>query len=62
MPIYDFRCSGCNKIIEKIVTYDDSETICSCEKKAVMNKVFTKPNIEIEFKGTGFYKTDYENI
>lgn len=57
MPIYEYLCSQCNErheIIQKIS--DDPLTHCpKCGGE--MKKLISSP--AIQFKGSGFYKTDY---
>ncbi len=57
MPIYEYQCRECNdrhEIIQKIS--DDPLTHCpKCGGE--MKKLISSP--AIQFKGSGFYKTDY---
>ncbi len=57
MPIYEYQCKACNdrhEIIQKIS--DDPLTHCpKCGGE--MKKLLSSP--AIQFKGSGFYKTDY---
>jgi putative FmdB family regulatory protein len=57
MPIYEYQCSACkdrHEIIQKI-----SDTpLTHCPKcGGELKKLFSSP--AIQFKGSGFYKTDY---
>ena len=57
MPTYEYNCVDCNinKEIPKPITQCD--TIELCEKCGnAMNKVYS--SFGIQFKGSGFYKTD----
>lgn len=57
MPIYEYLCSQCNErheIIQKIS--DDPLTVCP-KCGGGMKKLISSP--AIQFKGSGFYKTDY---
>jgi putative FmdB family regulatory protein len=57
MPIYEYQCKECNQrheIIQKIS--DEPLTHCPhCGGE--MKKLLSSP--AIQFKGSGFYKTDY---
>ncbi len=57
MPIYEYQCRQCNErheIIQKLS--DDPLTHCpKCGGE--MKKLISSP--AIQFKGSGFYKTDY---
>lgn len=57
MPIYEYRCTACNdqhEIIQKI----SDPPLAHCPKcGGEMKKLFSSP--AIQFKGSGFYKTDY---
>lgn len=60
MPIYDYRCSACNKdfeIIQKITA--DPLTKCEeCNQETLRKQIQrTAPPI---FHGPGFYNTDYK--
>jgi putative FmdB family regulatory protein len=57
VPVYEYNCVDCkiNKEIPK--SFQDADTIELCEKcGGAMNKVYG--TFGIQFKGTGFYKTD----
>jgi len=57
MPLYEYQCSACrerSEILQKIS--DPPYTRCpKCGGE--MKKLFSSP--AIQFKGSGFYKTDY---
>lgn len=57
MPIYEYQCSQCkerHEIIQRI----SEEPLAHCPKcGGDMKKLFSSP--AIQFKGSGFYKTDY---
>jgi putative FmdB family regulatory protein len=58
MPLYEFECEGCGKLIEQIQKFKDPAPACpSCnlptKKKVGGRSVF-------DFKGTGWYTTDYK--
>jgi putative FmdB family regulatory protein len=57
MPIYEFRCKKCNNQIEVIQKFSDkSPTRCKkCGGR--LEKLISSP--AIQFKGEGWYVTDY---
>ena len=57
MLIYEYQCHACNKIYEKIQKFSDPvQTICEVCGGPVV-KLLGKP--ALQFKGSGFYITDY---
>jgi putative FmdB family regulatory protein len=57
MPIYEYRCEKCNTVIEKIQKFSDP-ILTECEVcGGPLVKLFGKP--ALQFKGSGFYITDY---
>jgi putative FmdB family regulatory protein len=57
MPLYEYQCQKCKQRIEVIQRLNDPpQTICpNCGGE--LKKLFSAP--AIQFKGSGFYKTDY---
>ena len=57
MPLYEYQCEACHTRFEKIQKFSDPpiETCPSCGGR--VNKLFSSP--AIQFKGTGWYITDY---
>jgi len=57
MPIYEFRCTKCNAIIEVFQKFSDkSPTRCKkCGGR--LEKMISAP--AVQFKGEGWYVTDY---
>ena len=57
MPLYEYQCESCQKRFEKIQKFSDPpiETCPSCGGR--VNKLLSSP--AIQFKGTGWYITDY---
>jgi putative FmdB family regulatory protein len=57
MPIYEYKCTGCDELFEIKQSFNDKPvTVCHlCGKEA--RRVF-KP-APIIFKGSGFYVTDH---
>lgn len=57
MPIYEYLCSQCNERHEIIQRIADAP-LTHCPKcGGEMKKLISSP--AIQFKGSGFYKTDY---
>ena len=57
MPIYEYYCDQCKTTIERIQKFSDPiQTVCEVCGGPV-KKLMGKP--ALQFKGTGFYITDY---
>ncbi|MHB8423090.1 MAG: FmdB family zinc ribbon protein [Leptospirales bacterium] len=57
MPIYEYQCDKCTKVYEKIQKFSDPiMEVCEVCGGPVV-KLMGKP--ALQFKGTGFYITDY---
>ncbi len=57
MPLYEYQCAKCGKRVEIIQRISDPP-YTHCPKCAgEMRKLISSP--AIQFKGSGFYKTDY---
>jgi putative FmdB family regulatory protein len=57
MPIYEYRCKECQEHHEIIQKFSDAP-LTHCPKcGGEMKKLISSP--AIQFKGSGFYKTDY---
>jgi len=59
MPLYEYQCTECNERLEIIQKLSEPpHTLCpKCGGE--MRKLFSAP--AIQFKGSGWYKTDYAN-
>ena len=57
MPLYEYLCSGCNQRIELIQNISDAPRTECPKCGGQMKKLVSAP--AIQFKGSGFYKTDY---
>ena len=57
MPLYEYKCEACGNLFEKIVKFSDPplEACPKCGGK--VEKLVSSP--AIQFKGTGWYITDY---
>ena len=60
MPIYEYKCQKCEKVTEKLISNISyrPETIECPECKAEAQRIPSGTGAP-QFKGTGFYKTDY---
>ena len=57
MPLYEYQCQQCNERHEILQSFSDAP-IEQCPKcGGSMKKLISSP--AIQFKGSGFYKTDY---
>ena len=57
MPLYEYQCDACAHRFEVIQQYKDAP-IAVCPKcGGTVKKLFSSP--AIQFKGSGFYITDY---
>jgi len=57
MPIYEYQCKDCNERHEIIQSISETP-LTHCPKcGGEMKKLISSP--AIQFKGSGFYKTDY---
>ncbi|MGA8185980.1 MAG: FmdB family zinc ribbon protein [Terriglobia bacterium] len=57
MPLYEYRCEKCGSRIEKIQKFSDPP-LATCEKcGGDLTRLLSAP--AIQFKGTGWYVTDY---
>lgn len=59
MPIYEYECSKCNRVLEKIIKFNEQHpTKCDCSMGGTLSRIISLPSAP-KFKGSGFYKTDY---
>jgi putative FmdB family regulatory protein len=60
MPLYEYQCASCGKKTEVIQGFRDAppEKCPHCGGK--LRKLLSTP--AFQFKGTGFYATDYKNV
>jgi putative FmdB family regulatory protein len=58
MPLYEYECASCGHRFEKIQRYSDPlVSECPVCGQGPVNKLLSAP--AIQFKGTGWYVTDY---
>ncbi|MEO8035081.1 MAG: FmdB family zinc ribbon protein [Acidobacteriota bacterium] len=57
MPLFEYQCQSCGERIE-VIQRHDAPPPGQCEKcGGALKKLLSAP--AIQFKGSGFYKTDY---
>jgi putative FmdB family regulatory protein len=58
MPTYEYLCQTCKAIKDVVRGFNNSEEPVECEQCGdTMKRVYGVP--AIQFKGSGFYKTDH---
>jgi len=58
MPIYEYRCGSCGRLFEVIQKFSDEPLTSDPEcGKGPVERLISAP--AFQFKGTGFYITDY---
>jgi putative FmdB family regulatory protein len=57
MPLYEYQCNQCSERQEIIQRFSDAPLEHCPKCGGGMKKLFSSP--AIQFKGSGFYKTDY---
>jgi len=57
MPTYEYSCANCETSEEVTRKFDDPELIPHCPKCGY-SMIRTYGSFGIQFKGSGFYKTD----
>jgi putative FmdB family regulatory protein len=56
MPTYQYQCTKCDLVFEKVQSFKDEAWKECIECHAPVRKLFN--NVGVVFKGSGFYKTD----
>jgi putative FmdB family regulatory protein len=56
VPLFDFECPKCKTVIEVLQRYSDDPPE-HCDEPMI--RVLSGGKVALDFKGTGFYKTDY---
>jgi putative FmdB family regulatory protein len=59
MPLYEYECDACSKRFEVIQKFSESPDRCRVCGKGPVRRLMSSP--AIQFKGTGWYITDYSN-
>jgi putative FmdB family regulatory protein len=57
MPLYEYQCQACGHRFEVIQKYSDPHVTVCPKCGGEVQKLFSSP--AIQFKGSGFYITDY---
>ncbi len=57
MPLYEYQCVQCGERVEIIQKVSDPPYTHCPKCGSEMRKLFSPP--ALQFKGSGFYKTDY---
>jgi putative FmdB family regulatory protein len=57
VPLYEYECVQCKERVEIIQKFSDPPYSICPKCGGDMKKLFSSP--AIQFKGSGFYKTDY---
>ena len=57
MPLYEYECNACAHRFEVIQKYSDAPIDICPKCGGTVTKLFSSP--AIQFKGSGFYLTDY---
>tara|TARA_Y100000034_G_scaffold58902_1_gene71728 strand:- start:179 stop:397 length:219 start_codon:yes stop_codon:yes gene_type:complete len=66
MPIYTYKCPSCNKVEDVTQRMDEPVPVCkrcvnaSCGVHLPEMERIWKPVGKLQFKGKGFYETDYK--
>ena len=66
MPIYEYRCTDCGKTFESLQKFSDesftncgqANVECATKGSGKVERLMSAPSFQ--FKGTGFYITDYK--
>lgn len=57
MPLYEYKCEGCGETFEVIQKFVDEPLTVHEKCGGHVNRLMSAPSFQ--FKGTGFYSTDY---
>ena len=57
MPLYEYQCDACGKRFEVIQKFSAAAESCTLCGKGPVHRLLSSP--AIQFKGSGFYITDY---
>ena len=60
MPLYEYQCTACGERSEILQRVSDSQYTHCPKCGGAVKKLFSSPSIQ--FKGSGFYKTDYASV
>ena len=57
MPIYEYKCEGCGDVFERIEKFSDEPLTVHDKCGGPVHRLVSAP--ALQFKGTGWYITDY---
>jgi putative FmdB family regulatory protein len=57
MPIYEYRCGKCGKVLEKIQKFSDAPLVVHEECGGPLERLISTS--ALQFKGSGWYVNDY---
>ena len=57
MPLYEYKCESCGKLLEVIQKFSDTPLAIHEECGGSLRRLISTPSLQ--FKGSGFYITDY---
>jgi putative FmdB family regulatory protein len=57
MPLYEYQCQECGEKTEVVQRFDDAPLTTCASCGGALRKMISAP--AIQFKGSGFYLTDY---
>jgi putative FmdB family regulatory protein len=57
MPLYEYRCSKCDKVFEKLQKFSDPPVTVHDDCGGAVERLISTSGLH--FKGSGFYITDY---
>lgn len=64
MPLFEFKCSKCDKVLEKLISsYEDAKSevvVCDDCSRSMVLVEFSRTS-DPKFVGTGWYVTDYKD-
>jgi putative FmdB family regulatory protein len=59
MPLYEYRCSKCNRVFEVLQKFSDTPLEVHEDCGGPVERLISAPGLQ--FKGSGWYVTDYKN-
>lgn len=63
MPYYEYKCLKCSLVTEDLRTMREQNEPCACSGCGSLEttRQFPSEAAALQFKGSGFYITDYKN-
>ncbi|MBY0370180.1 zinc ribbon domain-containing protein [bacterium] len=58
MPLYEYECAKCKKVLEVIQKFSDAPLTQCPECQSPVQRLMSKTSFQL--KGTGWYATDYK--